>query len=171
MKTIKMKFRDFEFPVNPSSIIVASQRNISTSCSTDGSSTVQNVSQNPVTVSGEGEFFGEEPEKYCTQLNHMLRTGVSGWLFVPYAEPVKAFLSEFSYSKSVKKSCISYKFKFIQADLDRKESADFGYTYAQSGENAFDIAYREGVSVSDIMRLNDFKTPFDISDGDKVMLK
>ncbi len=171
MKTIKMKFRDFEFPVNPSSIVITSDRNVNISHMADGTSAAGSVSLNPVVVSGEGEFYTDEAESYCEYLAHLLREGRSGWLFVPLGEPIKAFLTEFSYSKSVRKNCISYQFTFTQERADKKEIADLGYTYALKGENAFDIAHRERVSVSEIMLKNDFRTPFSIIEGDRVILR
>ena len=48
---------------------------------------------------------------------------------------------------------------------------DFKYTFAKAGENAFEIANRCDISVNDIMLFNDFKTPFDIKTGDRVVLR
>ena len=45
------------------------------------------------------------------------------------------------------------------------------YVTAQEGESAFDIAARANVGVDDIMKANDFKTPFSIQKGDKVKLR
>ena len=43
--------------------------------------------------------------------------------------------------------------------------------YASEGQNAFDIAFENGVSVDDIMTLNDLITPFDIEENDRVVLR
>jgi hypothetical protein len=100
-----------------------------------------------------------------------LRSGDAGWLFLPSGEAVYCYFTELALSQSSQKGAISYSAVFTEADTKRQEKKHFSFTYATEGENAFDIAYREGISVSELMRLNDFKTPFDIKSGDRVVLE
>ncbi|MCD7873132.1 MAG: LysM peptidoglycan-binding domain-containing protein [Clostridiales bacterium] len=48
---------------------------------------------------------------------------------------------------------------------------DFGYTYALKGENVFDIAFRCSTTVESIMKNNDIKSPFDVAEGDRLVIK
>lgn len=171
MKHIKMKFKSFEFPVNPSVIKISADRSTEINKTVSGKSVSENASLNPVVISGEGEFFGEKAQEWCDCLHTLVKASSAGWLFTPSAAPVFAYFTEFSYSINAEKSSAQYSFKFIQADTKREEEKHFGFTYALPDENAFDIAYRTGVSVNEIMRLNDFKGPFDINEGDKVVLE
>lgn len=166
-----MKFNDFEFPVNPKSIELSSSANCRKKSIYGKNSVVENVSVNPVIISGGGEMYGENAREECTCLLNMLRAKRSHWLFAPNMTPVKAFLTEFAYKQnSVKNSCF-YSFKFVEDCNDKSMSLNLPYTVAGEGENAFDIAHRCDVSVNDIMACNDFKTPFDINAGDKVVLR
>jgi len=171
MKLIKMKYKNFEFPVNPFEIKLSSCTDVETGNTVSGRSISEALQHRPVVVSGRGELFGERASEWCAYLQRLIKDSSPGWLFTVCSAPVFAYFSEFVYSFDVKRNCISYSFKFVQADTKKEEKTAFGYTYALSGENAFDIAYRSGVSVNSIMCLNDFKTPFDIAKGDKVVLK
>ncbi|MCH5321284.1 MAG: LysM peptidoglycan-binding domain-containing protein [Eubacterium sp.] len=168
---MKLKYKNFEFPSNPGKIEIMSSSNCNSKPIFDGNSAVENVSVNPVIVTGSGEFFGEGREEYCGVLQNLLKSTESGWLFLPSAPPVKAYFTEFKFSQNTKRNSISYTFEFTEDCTDRKSERLFKYTVAGDGENAFEIANRCSVSVNDIMRLNDLKSPFEISKGDRVVLR
>ncbi len=168
---MKLKYKEFEFPVNPDSIEISSSSNCSSKPVFGGNSNVENVSVNPIIVSGNGEFFGESAREYCACLQNLLKRKESGWLFVPSSPPVKAYFTEFKFSRNTKRNSISYFFVFTEECSDRKSERLFKYTYAEKDENAFELANRCNVSVNDIMRLNDFKSPFELTEGDRVVLR
>ncbi|MGN1202221.1 MAG: LysM peptidoglycan-binding domain-containing protein [Eubacterium sp.] len=168
---MKLKYKDFEFPVNPGSIEILSSTNCSSKEIYGGNSVCENVSVNPIAVTGSGEFYGDNCEEHCAALQNLLKSTSSGWLFLPSAPPVKAFFTEFKFSKNSKKNSISYSFRFTEDCSSKKTQKAFNYTVAAQNENAFEIAGRCGVSVNDIMSLNDLKSPFDISQGDKVVMR
>lgn len=168
---MKIKYKNFEFPANPSSVkVLTSSKCVSHSIPGLGS-VAQNVSLNPVQVSDEGEFFGECSDEYCAVLQNMLKNKSSGWLMLSSAPPIKAFFTRFNFIKDNKRNCVRYDFEFIEDCSSRKARLCFKSTRAMENENAFDIAWRCSVSVNDIMRLNPFKTPFDLKAGDEVMLR
>ena len=168
---MKMKFRDFEFPSNPSSLEIISSTNVHSEPVFNMNSRVQNVSVNPVIVKGSGEFYGDDAEDNCNLLQHILRLKLSGVLLLPTSVSYNAFLTAFTFSRQADRNAISYSFVFTENCNSKSESRDFFYTVALKNENAFIIANRCGVSVSDIMKNNDLKTPFDIKEGDRVVLK
>ena len=168
---MRLKYKNFEFPANPSKIEILSSSNCNGKPIFNGNSAVENVSVNPVIVTGNGEFFGEGGENYCATLQNILKSTESGWLFLPSAPPVKAYFTEFKFSKDTKRNSVLYSFKFTEDCTDRKAERLFKYIVAEEGENAFEIANRCKVSVNDIMRLNDLKSPFEISKGDRVVLR
>lgn len=168
---MKMKFNDFEFPVNPKSIEISSSTNCRKKSIFGRNTAVENVSVNPIVISGSGEIYGKSGEEACSYLLHMLKTKCAYWLFAPNMIPVKAFLTEFSYTQNSVKNSYSYSFRFVEDCNDKSECLQLPYTIALKGENAFDIAFRCRVSVDDIMKNNDIRTPFDISGGDKVVLR
>lgn len=166
---MKLKYKDFEFPVNPGSINISSSTNCRSKSVFGKNSVTENVSVNPVTVTGDGEFF--DGTEVCAELQNMLKDKSSGWLYIPSAAPVKAFFTEFKFSKSNKKNSVAYSFKFTEDCTDRSARINFRFTIAEEGENAFEIANRCNASVNDIMSLNDIKSPFDINAGDRVVLR
>lgn len=169
--SVKMRFGSFIFPANPKSLEICSNTNVSINPVFSANSSVQNVSVNPVIVKGNGEFFGNNAEELCNCLQHMLKTKESGILILPTTVGMNAYLTDFTFSRSADKSSIYYSFVFTECCDNKSERRNFYYTSALLGENAFMIANRCGVSVNDIMRNNDFKTPFDIQEGDRVVLR
>lgn len=168
---MKLKYKSFEFPSNPEKLEVLSSTNCSSSAVPDKNSAVQNVSVNPVIVKGSGEFYGNTCEETAAFLQNMLRDKTSGWLLLPFSIPVKAFFTSFEFCKRSSKNSVLYSFEFTEDCSGRMAERIFKYTFAEKGENAFEIANRCNVSVNDIMLFNNFKTPFDISAGDRVVLR
>lgn len=168
---MKMKFKSFEFPANPSVISAGITSNCHSTPQPNKNSVVENVSINPATVEGEGEFYGVDGLEACTRLQKMLREKTSGWLFAPCIVPIKAFLTDFKWQQSSKSKAYQYSFKFVEDCGKKSETEELSFVFASSGQNAFDIAYENGVSVDDIMTLNDLVTPFDIEENDKVVLR
>lgn len=168
---MKMEFNGFVFPANPAELEIALSTNFSSSPVFGKGSNVQNVSVNPAVIKGKGEFYGERAEQSCHYLQHMLRLKTSGILLLPCSGSFHAFLTEFTFVKNADKGGISYTFTFTESSNSRAEKRCFCYTTAEENENAFMIADRCGVSVNEIMKHNSFKTPFDICEGDRVMLR
>ena len=168
---MKMKFNDFVFPSNPAELEISLSTNFSLSPVFGKGSNVQNVSVNPAVIKGRGEFYGERAEESCHYLQHMLRLKTSGILLLPCASSFKAFLTEFTFVKNADKGGISYTFVFTESSNSRVEERHFCCTTAKENENAFVIANRCGISVNEIMKNNSFKTPFDIKEGDRVVLR
>lgn len=168
---MKMKYKDFTFLNNPSVIKTTVSSNCNTTPQPDFNSVVENVSLNPAVITGNGEFYGDAGQEACAYLQHLFREKTSGWLFAPNIVPVKAFFTEFEWEQSSKNKSCSYSFKFVEDCGDKQEIENLSFTTAKSGQNAFDIAFENGVSVDDIMKLNDLKTPFDIKENDKVVLR
>lgn len=165
-----MKYKDFEFPTNPSKIEVQAERNISVKPSLNRKWVNQNVSENPVKITGSGIFYGDSAQTICNELQRLVSEESSGWLFAPTIEPVKAFFESFTYSKDTSKNRLDYSFIFKEDMRGRNAKHHFSFTYADENENAFDIANRTGVSVNKIMEINDFSSPFEIEQGSKVRL-
>lgn len=168
---MKMKFKNFEFPANPSVIKAGITSNCHSTAQPDKNSVVENVSINPATVEGQGEFYANDGLEACTRLQKLLREKTSGWLFAPCIVPVKAFLTDFEWQQNSKNKSFSYSFKFVEDCGGNSQTENLSFVYAASGQNAFDIAFENGVSVDDIMMLNDLITPFDIKENDRVVLR
>ncbi len=171
MKEFKMRFKDFVFDTNPSYIQVITSRDTSTASIYNGKGITQDISQKPIIVKGKGMFFGSNADEKCARLSYLLRQGGAGELHCPSLYPIEAIFTEFKYDSNATLGKIEYEFEFTQVCDDKKEIAPLDYLTAQNGENAFDIAARAGRSVDEIMKANDFESPFSIKKGDRVNLK
>lgn len=168
---MKMKFKDFEFPSNPAVIKTRLSANVREAPLFDGDSAVYNVSRNAAVISGQGSLWGEERFIASALLKRLQQSSKAGWLFLPDGSCYNAFFTSLTLEENAKKGCVSYSFSFTENCFHTKEKHDFGFTLARENENMFDIAHRCGVPIETLMRLNDIETPFDIAEGDKVVLK
>lgn len=171
MQLMKLKYKDFTFPSNPESIKIKYQNNVSAAALFGSDSSVQNVSRNACAVSASGAFFGGECTAFLAQLEALYKDKSAGFLFLPNGACITAFFSALSYEISADKSAVQYSLEFKEDCRHTEAVYDFGYTYAESGENAFHIAARTGVAVEKIIELNALKNAFDLSEGDRVVLR
>ncbi|MGN1421499.1 MAG: LysM peptidoglycan-binding domain-containing protein [Eubacterium sp.] len=171
MNEIRMKFGNFEFPSNPKAIKAEISSAVIYSPVYGGKSKTEKITDKPTVISGNGMFFSDNGVEYCQRLSKMMKDKKSSWLFCPGVYPIKAFLSDFSYQLDSKSNGVYYSFSFIEDCTKVSAEREFIFTVADSGENAFDIAHRCGVSVDDIMRLNDITTPFDIASGRRIRIR
>lgn len=168
---MKMKFKDFEFPSNPTVIKTELSNNVRENPLFGSDSAVYSVSRNAAVISGEGSLWGEERFTASALLKKLHSGSEAGWLFLPDGSCCNAFFTSLTLTEDAKRGCISYSFSFTENCLHKKEEYDFGFTVALENENMFDIAHRCGVAIETLMRLNDFKTPFSVKEGDKVVLQ
>lgn len=171
MKTdIKMKYGSFEFPSNPQIITAEFSSKIKHSYTLSKESVTEKIANEPSIISGNGIFFEDNAELYCQRLSEIMKDKSSHWLFCPGIYPVKAYLSKFTYQLDCKTGGASYTFQFTSDRSPDVTERKFFFTYADDNENAFDIANRCGISVDDIIRLNDLETPFDIRAGRRIKI-
>lgn len=165
-----MKYGGLEFPSNPETL-KAEISSASVQYRIHGAgSIVKKISDKPCTVSGKGIFYSDNAKDFCARLARASKKSSSQWLLCPGVYPFKAYLDEFGYSLDCKSGGVSYYFKFTEDCGDVSAFKRLRFAIACEGENAFDIAHRCGVSVDDIMRLNELETPFDITAGRRIRI-
>ncbi len=170
LQMIKMNYKNFSFDVNPSAVKIEFSKNISCENIIFSNSKTDEISFNPVIISGEGCFCGENAKDYAHELMRIFKSNGSDYLFVPDIDPIKAFFDKLCISYNADKNSVGYTFSFIEDCSDKKSNYDFGFTYALKGENLYDIANRTGVSIETIVENNDFEDLFSVGEGDKVCL-
>lgn len=170
-KFIKMRYKDFEFPQNPSQIKITRTKNISENPLFDVGSCVQEVSKNAAEITVAGKLPADESGVVLLRLKMLQEEKGSGSLFLPGGEYFDAFFEKFETVRNAAQNIVEYTAVFRENENHRKNRIDFGFTYAQKGENAFDIANRCAVAVEKIMQLNEFKSPFDIDEGSRVIIE
>lgn len=172
MKTVKIKYKDYEFPSNPSSIEISSKRRLGITPVFSKKSVTESICVSPAVITAKGTLYCDNAVGECERINELLKQNGSGMLRCPGVYPMKAFMSDFVYKIESDTNAVKYSITFTQ-DCDNSHSDEvlFSYTIAKDGENAFDIAHRCLVTVDDIMKLNEFRSPFDIKEGERVKIR
>ncbi len=168
---MRMRYRELDFINNPSQWEVKSSQAVKASPARSGRSAVRGAVKNPCVISGSGKVYSEEGEDWCARMSCYSDDGKSGWLFTPLHTPFEAFLTSFSYKKSSGSEAFIYSFEFTEKCDGRGYEAPLDCTVARSGENAFDIAHRCGISVDRLEELNSFIPPFEISEGECIRIR
>ncbi len=167
----KMRFKGFEFDVNPALIKVSRKRIINEKPLLSGISRVKSGAFQPVEISGKGVFYGDSAFKNSATLEMLYQSSNEGWLYLPCGGAYKVYFKELAVSYDSVKNNIEYSFLFVEGTNSKKPFHDFSFTVAGENENMFQIADRCRVSVEQLMALNDYKTPFSVQTGDRVVLK
>lgn len=170
MKMIKMKYRDFEFEVNPSEVSMKLSKNISKRDLYNHGEKCEEINKRGAVISGKGYFVGENAMNRAYALVRVYNKKGSDFLFTPFCTPMKMYFTSLEVHYSASESRVEYSFEFVQDGFEKKESYDFGYTFALDGENLFDISNRTGVDVQRLASLNDFGDLFAVREGDRVWL-
>lgn len=170
MQLLKMRYKDFVFASNPSKIEVLSSKSVSERALVNGGFSTAENSKNACVIKAEGTLYGEEAQSQLQGLTRLFNESGAGWLFLPNGRCFNAYFKTLITTQSADKGSVSYGITFVEKPAHRSEYYPFGYTYAQEGENAFDIAERCNISIEDLMDCNSIKTPFDIKGGDRIWL-
>lgn len=166
----KMRYKNFVFNVNPSDIKLSFKKNIAKADVMCSNQVCSEVGENAAVISGKGCFIGDDAEKKAFELMRIYNKQGADFLFTPYSSPVLAIFSCLDLSYSSDSRRVEYSFEFTEQGKRKAQSFEFGYTYAEEGENLFDIADRAQISVDKIVELNDFCGVFSVKEGDKVWL-
>ena len=170
MPLLNMRYKDFVFPSNPSKIEVLSSKKISEKPLINGDFNTDENSKNASVIKAQGVFYGENSDEQLQQLSRLFNESGEGWLFLPNGRCFRAYFKSLITTQSADKSSVSYGLTFVEKSARRSSEYPFGYTFAQRGENAFDIAHRCNIAIEDLMDANCIKTPFDIEEGDRIWL-
>lgn len=167
----KMHFKNFCFEINPAFIEIMHNRNIDCQPLLNGISSVKNGSVLPVEIQGRGYFFGERASEHASVLEMLHKKEEPGWLYLPSGQAYYAFLKKLSISFDALKNRYNYSFLFIENVNGKRPVRLFDFTVAGENENMFEIAKRCRISVERLMELNNYKNPFEVKAGDRVVLK
>lgn len=169
-----IKFKDYEWPYNPSKLKIEQQKNLSQIDLPFVGTIIQNLNCGKKIISGSGEFFGEDCFEKYNKLNLAYKENSSGYLSIP---EIGTFLVEF---KKLNISCdpgpksVAYYFEFWETlnTQTTKEALVANYHIVKNSETVFDIAKMYNKTTAEIFKLNpNIKRPDDIKPGDKVMLR
>ncbi len=167
---MKLKYKDFEFLQNPQKISVKKSKSIALKPIPGLGTAAQEICGDAAVIKISGRFYGQEGEAAVKKLYALQSQKHAGALFLPGGDYFNAFFISFEATRNATENYISYSAQFTEAQTGKSADLICKSTVARENENAFEIAARCGVSVEDIMRLNCFKTPFDVPLGARVII-
>lgn len=170
MNTIKLSYKGFTFDANPSSIKIGLSKTISTKKIPFSTAKTQEICFDATRINGSGVFTGSDSREFAHRLMHIFKSEGSAHLFLPGADVISVFFDSLDISYDADKNCVGYSFSFVEDCKGKKYNFDFGFTYANHGENLYDISNRTNVSVEKLFEYNSFKDLFSVNAGDKVRL-
>lgn len=153
MELALMRYKGFTLWCNPLSIEIESKIN-NVSYTLPYSGEVQEYAGRKCRViSGKGELRGKDCLSQYAKLYALHAEGGKGILSLPTIEPVAALFTRLTALADVTPDRISYSFQFVE--LSSNENLKTGKIHkVKEGETLFDIAYKYGVSVDSLIKLN-----------------
>lgn len=165
-----MRFDSFEWKYNPLSIEVLYSRKMSRQNMPEFGSIVSPIGCDLRVVKGKGEFAGKNCLERYEELMNLFERGRKGLLTIPFMSPFYAYFNDLTLKGEATPDLITYTFEFTEAQSKISRGTQREYV-PKSGETLFDIAYDQGVSVEELVRLNpQVKRPDELREGEAVRL-
>lgn len=170
MSAVRLKFKDYVFPANPYAVEIVCAKTLSDQKAPGWHTATQEICANPAVITVQGELYGEDAREQLHNLSALQRESGSGELYIPYDDSRRVFFEQFAFSIAADGEKITYKAVFKEDMQTPKKICAITKTTVQSGENLFDIAARCGISVEELLTKNSLKSPFDIQEGQEILL-
>lgn len=171
MNMTKMGYKGMTFDVNPTTIKTDFSKKIAIKTIPFGFGKSAEICKMPVKITGSGMFCGSDAGQKAHRLMQVYEKSGSSYLFMPKLAPLKAFFTDLSLRVGADSESIEYTFSFTEDCTEKRSDYPFGYTYAQRGENLYDIANRCELAADAVFRANDYMDMFSVNEGDKVWLR
>lgn len=169
-----MKFKNYVWPHNPSTINVSVKRDLKEVMIPFKGSVIQDYGREKRIVSGSGQFFGDDCIEQFDSLFFVFKQGGRGYLSLPGMDSFLAVFKELKLVGNSMPNVLTYNFEFWEeltsdmTDLDLRE--DF-YTVLD-GDTLWSIAAKVETPVETLLALNtNIKSPNQLVPGEKVRLR
>lgn len=169
-----MKFKNYVWPHNPSTINVSVKRDLKEVMIPFKGSAIQDYGREKRIVSGSGQFFGDDCIEQFDSLFFVFKQGGRGYLSLPGMDSFLAVFKELKLVGNSMPNVLTYSFEFWEelpsdiADLSLHE--DF-YTVLE-GDTLWSIAAKLEIPVETLLALNtNIKSPNQLVPGKKVRLR
>ena len=163
------QFAGFTFK-NPEEFKTENSKNINEVQLINGKSKTEAGATLPQSATVKGYFFGSNAVSSVNTLKALQKSGAPAWLYLPNGTAIFAHLKTVTATFSATRNAYYYELTFIEAVGNKNARRKLLTTTAEEGENMFHIAKRTGVQIEKLMKINNLKTPFDVSAGDEVRL-
>lgn len=170
MKLAKIRFKGKTWLHNPRELIFGCEKYVSENGSPLGCSYIQTTGRRNMIIKGKGELFGEDCLEQFSQLYELFRRGGSGVLSISKLSPVHAVFESLKITAEPKPDLLEYEFVFREV-MENKHSDKLVWYTLSDGECLWDVSYRFGAAIEDLLELNpDFKRPDQTLEGKAVRL-
>lgn len=173
MKHGIMRFMGYTLHHNPHTLDVTNIVNVIQHNIPSSVAITQNTGNSPVVVKGDGVFFGDNAFKQYMKLKALEEKCDVGVLSVSGINPFYAYLSQLRLKCTPIDDYVEYSFTFIEVPnhTDKENSTAPAQYIAEENQDLWDIAYKLGVSVDYLIKLNpQLKNTSDISKGDVIRI-
>lgn len=153
MELALMRFKNFTFWCNPQSIEITSEKTTAGYTVLAGGQHYEYMGEKCRVIKGKGVLKGKDCLEQYAKLYALYVSGGKGVLSLPVAKPFEALFTKFTVLADSTPDKISYSFQF--AEVSSKNIALSENVHkVKAGETLFDIAYKYGVTVDSLVRLN-----------------
>lgn len=167
-----IRYKGYEFEHNPETLIITTQKNISSQKILDSKSSLRETGDNARVITGEGKIHGHDCIYKFMKLFRLKELSGSGILSLPKVKPFYAFFSSLEFSANPTPELISYKFVFKE-DVSKHTALavpDKYYTL-ENGEDLWDVSYSFKVPIETLIELNpEFKRVNELEEGTRVRI-
>lgn len=170
MQYMKMKYKGFEFDVNPKDFKICMNKSSVKYDTVYSEQICVENGRDCVSVSGEGCFVGENAADKAFEMVRVYNKKGGDYLFLPNSVPLKMHFISLNISYSSGNDRVDYSFVFTQESNTKSEAKTPRFTYALEEENLFDVANRTGIEIESLVKCNDIGNIFALKEGDKIWL-
>lgn len=173
MNNIPMRFKDFEFSVNPQKMQIKSSSKIEKVQTSLNEMSLENFIANPNVISGEGSFVGKDCQAEFQKLYEIFETGQAGELIFSGSQPLKALMTKLTKNLDSYEDVVFYEFEFVEVPKLKKMKNAWQSEYIiKDGETLWHVANYFNISIEFLMELNEhISNPFNVKKGDKVIIR
>lgn len=170
MKLATMRFKGVSWRHNPRELSFTCEKYINEKGSPHGTSYVCGNGRKNLRIRGRGELFGADCHKQFAKLFDLFRGGGSGILSIAKLSPVFAEFESLKITAEPKPDLLEYEFVFREV-MDKKHADKPVVCVLEDGECLWDISYKYGTAIEDLLELNpEFKRPDETFSGKTVKL-
>lgn len=170
MSAVRLQFKDFLFPANPYTVEISTAKTLSDQKAPGWRTTTQEICADPAVITVQGELYGDTAREEMHAMTALQRESGSGELYIPYDDSRRVFFEKLTFTIAADGERITYRAVFKEDMRAPKPICVVTKTAVQSGENLFDIAARCGVPLEALIQRNGLKSPFDITEGQEILI-
>lgn len=148
-----MRFRDFTWRDNPTSLTVGDSRNLKETVLPYAGTRTEDLGRQKRKVTGEGYFSGEDCWDRWNALHKEYVRGGPGSLQLPGQEPFPAVMDSLKLLGAAGKNLVKYAFSFTECGAVSEWDGG-GVHRAKAGESLWDYSFRFGRSVEELRLAN-----------------